>query len=232
MLSLDENDAISYPKIWTLYERDDKWKVDTSKLIKPEFGLIDKWLVTEKIDGVNVRIVWKNSKFYILGRTGISEVPKDLEYWMRENIKFEEFPKLFGDKETILYGEGFAGKIQSGQVYGDVSKFILFDVKIDGFFLNRSNIENVAENLGLDVVPILGFMSLEDITNMAKNGYRSSIGSANKPCEGIVAKTDPNLYDNQGRRLIFKLKYKDFARVKTTKHYWLETVTDPPVKVS
>ena len=35
-----------YPKIETLYNRDDKWKV-TNELRREEFGLVKEWMITE-----------------------------------------------------------------------------------------------------------------------------------------------------------------------------------------
>ena len=48
---------MKYPKIQTLYDRDEKFKVDPTQIRCPEFSLITRWLITEKIDGTNVRIV-------------------------------------------------------------------------------------------------------------------------------------------------------------------------------
>ena len=53
---------IKYPKIETLFERDkDTFKV-TDKIRLPEFEMIDNWLITEKIDGTNVRVIYSPSE--------------------------------------------------------------------------------------------------------------------------------------------------------------------------
>ncbi len=44
-----------YPKIDTLYTRDEKFKV-TDEIRRPEFLIPHEWLVTEKIHGCNIRI--------------------------------------------------------------------------------------------------------------------------------------------------------------------------------
>ena len=50
----------SYPKIQTLWKRDKEMgKVIEGELSKPEFDNIKNWLVTEKIDGTNIRIIFK-----------------------------------------------------------------------------------------------------------------------------------------------------------------------------
>jgi len=48
---------IPYPKIETLFKRDETFRV-TDKLRLPEFALVREWLVTEKVDGTNIRVVY------------------------------------------------------------------------------------------------------------------------------------------------------------------------------
>jgi hypothetical protein len=45
-----------YPKIDSLYNRKEDFSVDETKIRRPEFLIPDKWIVTEKIDGMNIRI--------------------------------------------------------------------------------------------------------------------------------------------------------------------------------
>src|SRR3990167_4368736 len=47
--------VIEFPKIETLYERGADFSV-TDVLRSPVIGTISKWLVTEKVDGTNIRI--------------------------------------------------------------------------------------------------------------------------------------------------------------------------------
>ena len=70
---------MEYPKIETLFNRDEKFKVVEGDYRLPEFENIKQWDVTEKIDGTNVRVrlfpklskgIWQESyepKFF--GRT-------------------------------------------------------------------------------------------------------------------------------------------------------------------
>ena len=48
---------MSYPKIETLFKRDEKFNI-TDEIRCPEFDNIKKWLITEKIDGTNIRIIY------------------------------------------------------------------------------------------------------------------------------------------------------------------------------
>lgn len=209
MLSIEENKKSIYPKIETLYERDTNFKVNIDLIKKPEFTIIDKWEVTEKIDGTNIRIVWKDKQLSFLGRTERAELPKDLLCWLEENITPESMFKVFKNAPVVLYGEGYGNKIQSGKAYSEIAKFILFDIKIDKWWLKRFSIEEIATSLNIDVVPLLGKFTTLEIMDMVKKGFPSKIG--NVPiCEGIIAKTDPILMDRKGNRVMFKLKHKDF----------------------
>ena len=46
--------GLEYPKIDTLYDRDGRY-VNTWRLRRPEFGIINRWSITEKIHGMNTR---------------------------------------------------------------------------------------------------------------------------------------------------------------------------------
>ena len=79
---------IEYEKTYNLFERfKDKphiGRYDESKLWAQEFGLVDRWVVTEKVDGMNLRVVVdsvdvKPELVGVYGRTDRAEMPKDLE---------------------------------------------------------------------------------------------------------------------------------------------------------
>jgi len=55
---------MEYPKIETIFNRDDKFKVIEDAYRFPELELIDNWWITEKIDGTNVRIFWRRAESY------------------------------------------------------------------------------------------------------------------------------------------------------------------------
>ncbi len=51
-----------YPKIDTLYERGEDFKVDATKIRRPEFAIPNGWLVTEKVHGCNVCVSLETAK--------------------------------------------------------------------------------------------------------------------------------------------------------------------------
>lgn len=123
------------------------------------------------------------------------------------------FEQTFGSKEVILYGEGYGPKIQkNGELYGDDVSFILFDVKINGTYLDFANVIDIGESLGIDVVPILMEDDLISIIDFVAEGHKSTIG--NNDMEGVVARPKYPLYDRRGNRIIVKVKYNDVKDCK------------------
>jgi hypothetical protein len=70
-------------------------------------------------------------------------------------------------------------------------------------------VADIAAAFGIDVVPYLGVGDLEDAINIVKTKPMSRIGTA--PMEGIVARPETEVLDRMGRRVIVKIKVKDFA---------------------
>jgi hypothetical protein len=77
------------------------------------------------------------------------------------------------------------------------------------WWLSRSNVEDVANKLALDIVPIIGHGTLLDMVAAAKAGLKSKWG--NFSAEGIVARPAVELRSRSGHRIITKIKTKDFS---------------------
>lgn len=206
-----------YHKIDTVFERD----VDgTKKLIEGQFRnkavefLKDNlWQFTEKIDGTNIRVCWDGHEITFGGRTGKSHIPSHLMAKLNEmfsnNATEELFEQMFGEKEVILFGEGYGTKIQKvGDQYRSDVGFILFDVMIDDLYLSRDNVANIATSLGIEVVPIVLEGTIQDGVEFVKQRPNSTIGSAKM--EGIVGRPKTEVLDRLGNRLIVKIKVCDF----------------------
>jgi len=206
-----------YPKIETIFNRDTE---GTKKLIPGSYrsetieALSDlDWVWTEKIDGTNIRIHWDGHKITFGGRTDNAQIPNQLVNWLNEkfiNIETEElFEQKFGDSEVTLYGEGYGRKIQNGGSYiPDGVSFILFDVMIGGIWLKRDSVEDIAKTFAIDVVPIVGVGDLDDAVAYVRSKPNSKIGTAKM--EGVVARPMVELFDRLGKRVMVKIKVKDF----------------------
>jgi hypothetical protein len=89
---------------------------------------------------------------------------------------------------------------------------VLFDVKIGDFWLTRPNVNDIADKLGIDSVPVLGTGTIHDAINIVKNGLESRWSTKTKgfEAEGIVARPVVPLFNRKGERIIAKIKARDF----------------------
>ena len=206
-----------YHKIQTLFKRDMTSKHKTlleGQWTLPEFEYLagNVWTFTEKVDGTNIRVIFKDGGITFGGRTDDAQIPAQLV--ARLNDRF--LPMLqglldttFPDGQAVLYGEGYGAKIQKGGGnYRQDQDFVLFDVKVGEWWLQRADVEDVAQKLGLDVVPIIGEGTLHDAIAAAKAGIASTWG--NFQAEGIVARPKTELKTRNGHRIITKIKCRDF----------------------
>lgn len=215
---------MEYHKIETLYERNmDTFKVDPTQLKNRTYSLIKAWQFTEKIDGTNIRAIWQPAdvnaageidipeKLSFGGKTDNAQIHSDLIRYLYDTITAEKMRSVFPDTDAVIYGEGYGAGIQKGGLYGPTKKFIVFDVLVGGkWWLSWENTCDVAGKLGLEVVPFVGEMSLEEATEMVRTGFKSRLNGGQMPAEGLVGRTAEPLFDKKGHRLIVKLKTKDF----------------------
>ena len=153
---------------------------------------------------------WKGNRFYIYGRNEKSEIPIHLYEVLDKkysNIK-EKVALLFPERTVCFYGEGYGPKIQNGEKYRINNDFILFDIKVDDLFLKRTDVEDIGNKLGLDVVPIIGEGTIHDAVEMTERGIISTFG--NFKAEGIVIRPKIEINDRRGNRIIAKIKGNDF----------------------
>lgn len=205
-----------YNKIETVYERD---ITGTKKLIEGkyrneavEFLANNKWAFTEKIDGTNIRVHWDGHKITFGGRTERAQIPTHLVNKLSEmflNNETEElFEQKFGEREVILFGEGYGVKIQNGGAYRPDVGFILFDVMIGDNYQSRSTVEDVAKCFDLEIVPIVMYGTIQEAVDFVKTKPNSTIGTA--MMEGLVGRPVVEMRDRCGNRVIVKIKACDF----------------------
>lgn len=206
-----------YHKIQSIYKRDMTSKRKT--LIEgdwtlPEFEYLagNVWTFTEKVDGTNIRVVFKDGVIAFGGRTDDAQIPAQLVGRLNERFlpMAAKLGEVFADGATVLYGEGYGAKIQKGGGnYRADQDFVLFDVRVGQWWLQRADVEDVAQKLGLDVVPVIGEGTLHDAVAWAKRGIRSTWGDFE--AEGIVARPKAEMMTRSGHRLVAKIKCRDFA---------------------
>ena len=205
-----------YHKIQTVYLRNPETKFKTlleGSFALPEFEYLknNTWVFTEKVDGTNIRVMFKDGNIAFGGKTDQAMIPAHFANKLNDiflPLK-DKFIELFNDAEVCLYGESYSPKIQKGGGnYLDDQSFVLFDIKIENWWLQREDVFDIAGKLGIDIVPVIGEGTLLEMVEMTRNGFNSIWGDFK--AEGIVARPKTELYSRNGKRLITKIKYKDF----------------------
>ena len=125
------------------------------------------------------------------------------------SVELEEVP-------IYIYGEYFGSGIQKcGSRYiQNGNGFRVFDIKQQGWWLPKENRDAMCKGLGLEQVPFLGHMTLEDIEKMVRGGFTTKFENAADPTmieEGIVARPVVPLCSSNGNRIIVKVKYCDYV---------------------
>lgn len=208
---------VEYNKIETVFNRDiygtkkliiDSWRNEAVEYLKDS-----RWQFTEKFDGTNIRVIWDGHSISFAGRTDKAIIPQHLLEYLNKTFSTQEveqlFEQVYGDKQVILFGEGYGYKIQTGGNYRNDVSFILFDVMIGENYQERQWVEETAAMLGIDVVPIVLEGTIEEGIEFVKTHPKSTIGTAFM--EGVVGRPAVELRDRTGKRIIVKIKYSDFC---------------------
>jgi hypothetical protein len=208
-----------YGKIMSIFQRDEKTHKFLSEYSTPEIKYLkdNKWSFQEKIDGKNIRVKWNGKEVVYAGRSDEAQLELSLVYKLDELFKsyegIQNLVKVFQlqeNEEVVFYGEGCGTKIQKGgERYNQNGvDFILFDVLINDIYLEKHNVDDVAQKLGIKSAPIIGRGTLAEAIEMTKKGFKSQWGDF--IAEGIVARPLTELFTRKGDRIITKIKYKDF----------------------
>jgi len=230
---------MKYPKMNSLWKRegwyyDENLKKNTSQAMQKnrqkfiegdyacaEFANIKNWIITEKIDGMNIRIHYiKGAQVSFAGRTDNAMLPPKLLSYLQAHFTLELMESVFKDaEEVLLFGEGYGAKIQCGGYYSKEQRFCLFDVYIDKvWWMEHKVIEDMADDLGIPCAPLVfnGYsdsifsFTTDEIVDFVKSKPLSLFAEEEHVMEGVVAKTEPLLRFRNGTPLKFKLKVKDF----------------------
>lgn len=219
-----------YHKIQTVYLRDPatnhKFLLE-GQWAKPEFGYLanSAWEWTEKVDGTNIRIHWDNREFRIGGKTDNAQIPVPLYDHLIGIFNEANLDRCFvnenepdGSGSITLYGEGHGARIQKGG--GNYNPtgvdFVLFDVLINGVWLEEINMRDIAVKLGVmsvprvDVAPSGMTGSIPEAVEFVRRGFKSMWGDFK--AEGLVGRPQGGMLDRMGRRIITKIKTKDFPQ--------------------
>ena len=210
----------TYHKIQTIYKRNPETKFKTlleGDFSLPEFEYLKNnyWIFTEKVDGTNIRIMFDGETIKFNGKTDNAQLHADLIQRLSNifssqlNLFKDSFVAPEGEQTAVcFYGEGYGAGIQKGGCYKQNKDFVLFDIKIGDWWLQRKDIEEIALKFGIDIVPIVGEGTLLDAVQETHVGMTSTWG--NFIMEGLVLRPKTELKTRNGKRIITKIKHKDF----------------------
>jgi len=226
---------MEYPKLNTLFKRYTKddaprpcdvGKVDPSTYRSPELGALApttyRWNVEEKVNGMNIRVMWDADGLRFGGRTDKALLPAELVNHLQATFTEGAMQDAFehSPNSVVLFGEGYGPGIQKGGTYRkEGQRFCLFDVLVwnpisHGTWLDREAVASVAEELGVVAAPYLGMFTAAEAVELVHDGLPSNLAARcalAAQAEGVVARAEPLLLDRHGRRIMFKLKHKDFS---------------------
>ena len=215
----------TYHKINTIYKRDPKTKFKT--LLEGQFStdeleyLQDNlWEWEEKIDGMNIRVMWDGINVRFAGKSDNAQIPGLLREVLDATFTKEKMASCFGSSILTMYGEGCGPKIQKGGgLYFASPQFILFDIRIDEWWLKRDDIRGIARSIPCMISQVVMKGSLYDAIKWAsrpelhKSIYQTTqVGADTKYAEGLVGRPIVELTARDGSRIITKIKMKDFPR--------------------
>jgi len=208
--------GIVYHKIQTVFKRDPATKMRTllvGEYSLPEFEYLAEcdWVLTEKVDGTNIRLWWEDGKLHVGGRTDNAQIPATLLETIYAHFDGRD---VSGVEGLTLFCEGYGPKIQNGGKYRDDMAIVLYDVW-GGLWLELDDVEDIAMTVGLATVPLLAVAPLSVMVNWCRAGQTSRWGDF--VAEGIVARPVTELLTRRGDRIITKLKHKDFPPAKDGK---------------
>jgi hypothetical protein len=213
-----------YPTIQSLYKRDKKGKIIPEDYSENVFKYLRQtpWEAKEKVDGTNIRldirIDGNNIEYWFKGRNKESVIPKNLLMFLNSLITKEAIDEAFAsnkhrDLYITIHGEGIGHNIQSNplQLPERAFDFLVFDIHINVWWLQWSNVCDICSKLGLKVVPHFGLMTINEAEEIVEKGFRTHT-EYNGNAEGIVLVGVEGILDRRGRRLITKLKTKDYVK--------------------
>lgn len=171
----------------------------------------------EKIHGSSSHLKWNSTEQKLNFFSGGEEFLKFKDLFDKDLEK--TFSELFAT-DVVIYGEVY-GSSQQGmsKTYGELLKFICFDVQINGFWLEVPKAENVCNKLNIEFVDYvkvstdieaLNFERDKPSTQAKRNGI---VGD--KIREGIILRPLIELILKNGDRLICKHKRDEFMETKT-----------------
>lgn len=182
----------------------------------------DDWVAMEKIHGANFSIYCDTDGTYRCAkRSGF--INEDESFYGYQYAVDKYLTSMFEvvaqlKKPVVFIGE-LAGKaenckaVQKEVEYGDLDIF-LFDIKIDGEFVNHELFTTLCEEYNLNIAPVVANGSFEEMLALDCEFDSKVLGKEGNASEGLVLKPYTPAYMNNESRAIIKKKSKAFSENK------------------
>lgn len=174
-----------------------------------------EWVGTEKLDGMNVGLVWDGHNIIFQGRTSSTNFAKTQIDWLNNTFNTHEVEEVleqqFGETPAVFYGELVGKGIQTcGAKYSaDGYRFIVFDILANDTWYNRGAVEHFSKSIGAEVAPVIMTGTLSELVEYVRRKPKDTMAIEDLQAEGLVARPKIELRDNQGERIITKIKVRD-----------------------
>lgn len=191
---------------------DNLYKDKTILLFKECYAL-------EKIHGTSAHIAWDCIEKTIRFFSGGEKHEKFIKLFDHD-LLHSKFLELFLDSNVVIYGEAYGGKQQGmSATYGKELKFIAFDVKVNGIWVNVLNAESISSQLEIEFVSYIQCSTDLAVLDAIRDkesvqSIRNGLGH-NKISEGIVLRPLLEMTDSRGNRVMAKYKRDEFKETKT-----------------
>lgn len=170
------------------------------------------WEVRRKLDGENIRIQWNGEQALWNGKSNAFQCSADFTNYMNDTFLEEIFEEKFGREKTVtIFGEKMGPKTQGNELGLDEDQLIIFDVNINGYWLDKWAVKEVA-----DYFKVKTCYDYTDISEQYARPLPQIIQAVARGdfqnYEGLVATPKVEVKDQQGHRVIVKIKNKDYYR--------------------
>lgn len=191
----------------------------------------------EKLHGTSAHIGFssdKSTKFEMGTKEqhGVFEYPEGLMSVFAGGASLQNFLKLFdsiqtaqklhemGISEIAIHGELYGGSMQKqSHRYGPNLKFCVFDVAINGIWLQVPNAEEVASKLGFEFVAWQKIPATVEACDNARDFFsvQAQRNGVTEPqhMEGVILRPIVEMTDNTGHRVIAKHKRPEMRETAT-----------------
>ena len=172
------------------------------------------WCFKRKLDGQNMRVRWDGEQALWNGKSDKFSCGSDLSDYMNHTFLEELFEEKFGrDCEVYLFGEHMGPKVQGNELGLQESEFVLFDVRINGYWQSQFSIEDIARFFKIHTC--YDFMG--DLDEYSTTGTLIELINAVeqgkfKDWEGIVALPQVECRNQRGDRIVCKIKTRDYYK--------------------